>query len=57
MYLTGCDAIHELRAKLQALQQNRFDLRQFHDKFLSYGSLPVALIARAMLEEENQAGQ
>ena len=57
MYLTGCDAIHELRSKIQSLQKERFNLRQFHDKFLSYGSIPVALIASAMLEEENQTRQ
>ncbi len=54
MYLTGCDAIHELRKKLSALQGDRFSLRDFHDQFLSYGSIPVALIARAMLGEENR---
>jgi len=57
LYLTGCDAIHELRRQLCALQHDRFSLRGFHDKFLSYGSIPVALIATAMLEEENQAAQ
>ena len=51
MYLVGCDAIHELRAELSGIQGDRFKLRDFHDKFLSYGSIPVALIAEAMLEE------
>lgn len=55
IYLTGCDGIHDLRRNLNSLQGDRFSLRQFHDKFLSYGSIPVALIAGAMLEEENQA--
>jgi uncharacterized protein (DUF885 family) len=54
MYLTGCDAIHELRKTLSAHQGSRFNLRDFHDQFLSYGSIPVALIARAMLEEEDR---
>ena len=54
MYLTGCDAIHDLRATLSALQGSRFSLREFHDQFLSYGSIPVALIAQAMLEEEDR---
>lgn len=52
MYLTGCDAIHTLRAKMQSLRGNRFNLRTFHDEFLSYGSIPVALIAKAMLREQ-----
>lgn len=51
MYLAGCDAIHDLRKEMQALQGDRFKLRDFHDNFLSYGSIPVALIAEAMLEE------
>ncbi len=54
IYLTGCDAIHELRKTLSALQGRRFSVRDFHDQFLSYGSIPVALIAEAMLEKENQ---
>jgi uncharacterized protein (DUF885 family) len=54
MYLTGCDAIHDLRASLRALQGKRFNLRDFHDQFLSHGSIPVALIAKAMLEDEDQ---
>ncbi len=54
MYLTGCDAIHELRETLGTLRGSRFSLRDFHDQFLSYGSIPVALIARAMLDEEDQ---
>ena len=54
IYLTGCDAIHDLRSTLRTLQGSRFSLRDFHDQFLSYGSIPVALIARAMLEEEDR---
>ncbi len=50
VYLVGCDAIHDLRAELSSLQGDRFRLRNFHDEFLSYGSIPVALIAEAMLE-------
>jgi hypothetical protein len=54
MYLTGCDAIHDLRASLRASQGSRFNLRDFHDQFLSHGSIPVALIAEAMQEEEDR---
>jgi len=54
MYLSGCDAIHELRKTLSTHHGSRFSLRDFHDQFLSYGSIPVALIARAMLDEEDQ---
>ena len=51
MYLTGCDAIHELRSRMSSLHGDQFKLRDFHDRLLSYGSIPVALIAEAMLEE------
>jgi hypothetical protein len=51
IYLIGTDQIHALRRTLAIHQGERFNLRAFHDRFLSFGSLPVALIARAMLEE------
>jgi uncharacterized protein (DUF885 family) len=46
MYLIGTDAIHQLRHELAA--RPGFELRAFHDKLLSYGSIPVALIAASM---------
>jgi uncharacterized protein (DUF885 family) len=55
IYLTGCDAIHALRAQLKKICGDRFNLSDFHDRFLSFGSIPVALIAKAMLEQENTA--
>ena len=51
MYLIGTDLIHDLRADLAAKQGDDFDLAQFHDRFLSYGSIPVALIAADMRRE------
>lgn len=51
IYLIGTDQIHDLRRTLAAQQGERFTLRAFHDRFLSFGSLPVALIARAMCAE------
>ncbi len=47
MYLLGTEQIHRLRRELAARQAG-FDLRRFHDRFLSYGSVPVSLIAAAM---------
>ena len=55
IYVTGCDAIHALKAQLKKMCGNRFNLCDFHDRFLSFGSIPVALIAEAMLEQENAA--
>ena len=48
MYLTGTDAIHALRRRLSAQEGAAFSLRAFHDTFLSYGSIPVSLIAEDM---------
>ena len=50
MYLTGRDEIHGLRRALSARVGPAFDLRAFHDQFLSYGSIPVSLIASDMMQ-------
>jgi hypothetical protein len=50
MYLMGWDGIWRLRRQFQSLSGSRFSLREFHDRVLSFGSVPVSLIARAMLE-------
>lgn len=52
MYIVGCDAIHDLRAELA--QRDDFDLCAFHDRFLSHGSIPVAPIADAMRNTEDE---
>lgn len=52
MYLTGTEQIHRLRRDLAARQKG-FDLCRFHDRFLSYGSVPVSLICAAMGEERS----
>jgi hypothetical protein len=56
MYLMGCDRIRALRRELSALDPT-FTLRAFHDRFLSHGSIPVALTAKAMLEDARRATQ
>ena len=48
MYLMGTDAIHGLREEMMAREGSDFDLARFHDAFLSYGSIPVSLIAEDM---------
>jgi hypothetical protein len=55
MYLVGQDAIHRLRRHLSARSGPRFDLGAFHDRFLSFGSLPVTLIAERMRREAEHA--
>jgi hypothetical protein len=55
IYLLGCDRIHNLRRNLATRQGDRFSLRTFHDQFLSYGSIPVELIAKEMEKEDDHA--
>jgi uncharacterized protein DUF885 len=47
MYLIGWDGIWRLRRELER-STPAFSLRAFHDRLLSFGSIPVSLIARAM---------
>lgn len=51
MYFAGWDAIWSLRRSCEVRQGSGFSLHAFHDHVLSFGSIPVALIARAMLEK------
>jgi hypothetical protein len=51
MYVLGSDRIHALRRELSARLGSRFSLRQFHDQFLSYGSIPVTLAAAEIKKE------
>lgn len=51
MYLHGTDAIHDLRRRMSEVQGNGFHLGRFHDAFLAHGSVPVTLVAEAMLTD------
>jgi len=55
MYLMGTDMIRDLRHDLAAREGSSFSLRDFHDRLLSFGSVPVAVIAEAMREEDRRA--
>jgi uncharacterized protein (DUF885 family) len=46
MYWLGTSQIHALRAAERARLGAAFSLRDFHDSFLSFGAIPVALAAR-----------
>jgi len=48
-YFAGYKAIYDLREKIKAKEGKNFDLRIFHEKFLSYGSAPVKYISALML--------
>lgn len=53
IYLLGQDGIHTLCKEIQALDGGSFNRQSFHDEFLSYGSLPVYLIAEDMKRRHN----
>ena len=55
MYLMGTDAIHMLRREMMKREGSDFELRRFHDTFLSYGSIPVSLIAEDMKSKADHA--
>jgi uncharacterized protein DUF885 len=46
MYWLGTDGLHRLRAARQRADGAAFDLQQFHDRVLSFGSIPVPLVER-----------
>jgi hypothetical protein len=46
MYWLGTHAIHRLRRERERVEGAAFSLRRFHDRLLSFGSIPVPLIAR-----------
>lgn len=51
-YFTGYTEIYDFREELKKEQGNAFNLKQFHEKFLSYGSAPVKYIKELMLSEK-----
>jgi hypothetical protein len=48
-YFSGYAAILDLRETLKREQAETFDLKRFHERFLSYGSAPVRVIRELML--------
>lgn len=50
-YFTGYTEIYDFREMLKKEQGATFKLKQFHEKFLSYGSAPVKYIKELMLKE------
>ncbi len=54
IYLMGRDEIVRLRGEMQSKLGQRFTMRRFHDRFLSFGSVPVRCVAAIMHEEAEQ---
>ncbi|WBA42722.1 DUF885 domain-containing protein [Hymenobacter canadensis] len=50
-YFTGYTEIYDLRQELKKEQGAGFDLKAFHEQFLSYGSAPVRYIRAMMLKK------
>jgi uncharacterized protein (DUF885 family) len=47
-YFTGYSEIHDLREATKQKQGNSFNLKKFHERFLSFGSAPVIEIKKLM---------
>jgi uncharacterized protein (DUF885 family) len=47
-YFSGYSEIYDFREQLKQQQGASFDLKRFHEQFLSYGSAPVRLIRQLM---------
>lgn len=50
-YFTGYTEIYDFREELKKKMGDAFNLKQFHEKFLSYGSAPVKYIREIMLKD------
>ena len=51
-YYAGYAAIYDLRERLKEEKGEAFELKAFHNEFLSYGSTPVDTIADLMIETD-----
>lgn len=51
-YFTGYTEIYDFREELKKQMGDKFNLKGFHEKFLSYGSAPVKYIKELMLTEQ-----
>ena len=49
-YFTGFTEIYELRDEMKALKGDSFNLKEFHEQFLSYGNAPVKYIRELMIK-------
>jgi uncharacterized protein (DUF885 family) len=46
MYWLGTDGLHQLRRQRERIERQDFNLQRFHDRVLSFGSIPVPLLER-----------
>ena len=50
-YYSGYREIYDFREELKGVEGDNFDLKTFHEQFLSYGSAPVKYVRQLMLEK------
>ncbi|ACA86572.1 DUF885 domain-containing protein [Shewanella woodyi] len=50
-YYSGYREIYDFREELKGIEGDNFDLKTFHEQFLSYGSAPVKYVRQLMLEK------
>ena len=53
-YFTGYTEIYDFRQELKNKMGDKFNLKKFHEQFLSYGSAPVKYI-KQLMQEENKS--
>ena len=51
-YFAGYSAIYDYRERLKQQLGSRFDLKRFHESFLSYGNAPVEVIESLMTAQD-----
>lgn len=56
-YLLGKKEVYDLKGDYKRYRGALYSEKDFHDTFLAYGSLPVALVRLAMLGLENEGGK
>lgn len=53
-YTLGKRMVLKLREDVRAREGENFDLRRFHDRFLSYGTPPIPVVRRLMLGRDEE---
>ncbi len=53
-YFTGFTEIMDLRDEMKAEMGEDFNLKTFHEEFLSFGSAPVKYVRELMMKDEQQ---
>jgi uncharacterized protein (DUF885 family) len=48
-YHIGCEMVRKLRADYEILRGTKFTLKEFHDRFMTYGLIPLKVIRQDML--------